>query len=102
MCRCCRPRPGFFSAAIASRLGTTWHRYRAPMAWTGAGRASNIITSDRFLIFAKYKDTFMTSNACDIQIPATEIQVAEAIRFSDPDTADTIRRMAFELDVLRA
>ena len=43
----------------------------------------------------------MTSNACDIQIPATEIQIAEAIRTSGSETADTIRRLAFERDRLQ-
>ena len=42
----------------------------------------------------------MSSNAFDVQIPATEVQIAEAIRLSDPDTADTIRRLAFERDKL--
>ena len=44
----------------------------------------------------------MTSNAFDVQIPATEVQIAEAIAVSDPETADTMRRLAFERDQLRA
>ena len=44
----------------------------------------------------------MTSNDFDIQIAATEIQIAEAIRVSDPETAATIRRLAFERDGLRS
>ncbi len=44
----------------------------------------------------------MTSAPFDVQIPPTEPQIAEAIRVSDPDTADTIRRLAFQRDRLVA
>ena len=43
----------------------------------------------------------MSSNAYDIQVPATEVQIAEAIRVSDPAVADVIRRLAFERDKLK-
>lgn len=43
----------------------------------------------------------MSSVPFDVQIPATEIQVAEAIRLSSPEEADVIRRLAFERDSLR-
>ena len=42
----------------------------------------------------------MTSPAFDLQVPATEIEIAEAIKVSDPDVADTIRRLAFQRDRL--
>jgi hypothetical protein len=42
----------------------------------------------------------MTSPAFDLQISATEIEIAEAIKVSDPDVADTIRRLAFQRDRL--
>jgi len=44
----------------------------------------------------------MSSAPFDVQRPATEIQISEAIRVSDPDTEDTIRRLAFERDRLQA
>lgn len=43
----------------------------------------------------------MTSSPYDVQIPATEIQIAEAIRVSDHVVADVIRRLVFERDQLR-
>jgi hypothetical protein len=43
----------------------------------------------------------MSSNAYDIEKPATESDIAEAIMVSDPDTADTIRRLAYERDELQ-
>lgn len=43
----------------------------------------------------------MTSAPYDVQIPPTEIQIAEAICVSDPDTADVIRRLAFQHDRLK-
>jgi len=43
----------------------------------------------------------MTSAPFDVQIPATEIAIAEAVSVSDPDTADTLRRLAFERDGLK-
>ena len=43
----------------------------------------------------------MTKPAFDLQVPATEIQIAEAIKVSDPDTVNIIRRLAFERDRLR-
>ena len=44
----------------------------------------------------------MTSPAFDVQIPATEIEIAEAIRVSDPDVANTVCRLAFQRDRLVA
>lgn len=44
----------------------------------------------------------MSSAPFDIQIPATEIQIAEAIRLACPEEADVIRRLAFERDRLKA
>lgn len=43
----------------------------------------------------------MTSNAFDVQVPATEVAIAEAILDSEPNTANTIRRLAFERDKLK-
>lgn len=43
----------------------------------------------------------MSSAPFDVQIPATEQQIAESISVSDPDTADIIRRLAYERDRLR-
>ncbi len=43
----------------------------------------------------------MSSAPYDVQIPATEIQIAEAIRLACPEEADVIRRLAFERDSLR-
>lgn len=43
----------------------------------------------------------MSSAPFDVQRQATEIEISEAIRCSDPDTADTIRRLAFERDRLK-
>jgi hypothetical protein len=43
----------------------------------------------------------MSGAPYDVQIPATESQIAEAIRLSCPEEADTIRRLAFERDSLR-
>src|SRR3990167_2557637 len=43
----------------------------------------------------------MTSASYDVQIPATEQQIAEAIRWSSDPDADTVRRLAFERDRLK-
>ena len=42
----------------------------------------------------------MTSHASDVHIPATETEIAAAVIVSDPDVADTIRRLAFQRDEL--
>jgi len=43
----------------------------------------------------------MSSNPCDIEKPATESDIAEAISVSDPDTADTVLRLAYQRDSLQ-
>lgn len=44
----------------------------------------------------------MSSSPFDVQRPATEVEIGDAIHSSDPATSDTIRRLAFERDKLRA
>jgi hypothetical protein len=42
----------------------------------------------------------MTIPAFEVHIPATEIEIASAIKASDPWVADIIRKLAFERDRL--
>lgn len=40
----------------------------------------------------------MRGNTVDVQVPATELEIAEALRWADDITSAVIRKLAFERD----